>query len=251
VSKVNLSALVVARDEASQLADCLSCLTFADEIVVILDRCTDDSAEIARRFAAKVVEGEWPIEGDRRNIGIKSCMGDWIIEVDADERVNAKLGEEIRNTISSAQPGYFLVPFNNHVGGRLIRYGWGASWGVNSAPRLFSKGAKSWGSQRIHPGLQLLGRPGRLVTPIEHHVDHDISSMILRLNRYSSERARDLRDNGDLGSLPGSLRRFVWRFFKCYVRRKGYREGKWGFLIALMAGLYPLLSYLKARLEVK
>ena len=77
-----LSALVVAHNEAAQLADCLNCLAPADERVVVLDRCTDDSAVIANKLADQVIEGAWPIEGDRRNTGIAACTGDWVLEVD-------------------------------------------------------------------------------------------------------------------------------------------------------------------------
>jgi glycosyltransferase involved in cell wall biosynthesis len=244
-----LSALVVARNEAAQLDQCLATLGFADEIVVVLDRTTDSSRAVAERFGARVIEGAWEIEGERRNAGIDACAGDWILEVDADERAPAALGEEVRATIATAAPGYFLVPFHNYVGERLIRHGWGASWGVNSAPRLFSRGAKRWGAQRIHPAVELVGPPRRLSAAMAHFVDRDISDMLGRLDRYSTARARDLRARGEIGTLPGNLRRFVTRFWKCYVSRRGWREGGWGFLIALMAGLYPLLSHLKARLE--
>ena len=249
MSTARLSALVVARNEAAQLADCLARLAFADEVVVVLDRTTDDSRAIAEHTRAKIIEGDWPIEGDRRNAGIEACAGEWIIEVDADERVSDAVAQEIRATIATAAPGYFLVPFENYVGGRLIRFGWGASWGVNAAPRLFTKGAKRWGRQRVHPRLELTGPAGRLTRPIVHHVDGNISDMLARLDRYSTARAHDLRETGEIGSLRRNVRRFFSRFFKCYVQRRGYREGAWGFLIALMAGLYPLISHLKARLE--
>ena len=88
-----------------------------------------------------------------------------------------------------------------------------------------------------------------LTNRLHHYVDRDISDMIRRLDNYSSARARDLREAGDIGSFPANLRRLFSRFFKCYVMRKGYREGGYGFLIACFAGLYPLLSHLKARLE--
>ena len=82
-----------------------------------------------------------------------------------------------------------------------------------------------------------------------HYVDRDISDMIRRLDSYSTARAKDLRETGEIGSLASNVRRLFTRFFKCYVLRQGYREGGYGFLIALFAGLYPLLSHLKARLE--
>lgn len=80
-------------------------------------------------------------------------------------------------------------------------------------------------------------------------MDRDISDLLRRLDRYASARAADLLERGEIGTLGGNLRRFVSRFLKCYVSRGGWREGGWGVLIALCAGLYPLLAHLKARLE--
>lgn len=244
-----LSALVVAHNEEAQLADCLERLKFADEIIVVLDRCSDGSAGIAQRFEARLIEGNWPLEGDRRNTGIEACSGDWIVEVDSDERLPDALAIEIRQTIATAAPGYFLIPFDNYIGDKLVRHGWGASWGVSAAPRLFSKGSKRWGNQRIHPSLDLKGPKRWLKNRMDHYVDRDVSDMLRRLDSYTTARARDLRDSGKIGSFANNLRRMVSRFFKCYVGRRGYREGYYGFLIALMAALYPMISYLKARLE--
>lgn len=104
--------------------------------------------------------------------------------------------------------------------------------------------------QRVHPSLDWTGTKGpRLATPLAHYVDRDISDMLRRLDRYSSARASDLLAAGEIGSMGANVRRFFSRFWKCFVARKGYREGGWGLLVALCAGLYPLLSYLKARLE--
>ncbi len=249
MSAPRLSALVVAHNEEAQLADCLDCLRFADEIVVVLDKCDDRSKEIAAGYTDRLIEGAWEIEGPRRHAGIDACAGDWILEVDADERVTPELAAEIRAAIEGAAPGYFLIPYHNYIGDRLVRHGWGASWGVGATARLFSRGAKRWGNQRIHPRVDFTGEERRLTEPMVHYVDRDISDMIQRLDRYTEQRARDLRDSGDVGGLANNLRRLFSRFFKCYVMRKGYREGGYGFLIALFAGLFPLLSYLKAKLE--
>ncbi|MFM7418506.1 MAG: glycosyltransferase, partial [Alphaproteobacteria bacterium] len=83
-----LSILIVARNEEARLPDCLASASFADEIVVVLDRTTDGSAALARAAGALVLEGAWELEGDRRNAGIAACSGDWILELDADERVD-------------------------------------------------------------------------------------------------------------------------------------------------------------------
>ena len=246
-----LSALIVARNEEERLPDCLASCAFADEIVVVLDRTTDRSAEIAREAGARVIEGGWELEGERRNTGIDACTGDWILEVDADERVSADLAAAIRATIAESRFAWHQVPVDNYVGERLLRYGWAGSFGTTSVPRLFQRGAKRWRAQRVHPGLDWTGQEGPPIRTgaLIHLVDRDISDMLRRLDKYSSAKAKDLIESGKIGSLPSNLRRFVSRAFQSYVSRKGYREGAWGVVLAFCTGAFPLLSYLKARLE--
>jgi glycosyltransferase involved in cell wall biosynthesis len=247
-----LSALVVVHNEELQLADCLSRLAFADELVVALDRCTDRSRDIALDVTDRIVEGAWEREGARRNAGIAACRGEWVLEIDADERVGPDLAAEIRAVVGGSAADWHLIPVDNYIGERLVRWGWGASFGKSAYAGLFRKGSKSWGDQRIHPALTLTGVEGpALRSRLDHHVDRNISDMLSRLDRYSSARARDLRDGGDIGSFARNIRRIFSRFWKCYVGRRGYREGPYGFLIALCAALYPVLSYLKARLETE
>jgi glycosyltransferase involved in cell wall biosynthesis len=245
---MRLSALVVAHDEAAQLAECLAGLRFADEIVVVLDRTTDRSPAIAAEFDARVLEGAWRIEGDRRNAGIDACRGEWILEVDADERVTPELAAEIRQKLPSAQRGYFLVPFANHIGGHLVRHGWGAYNGVAMKPCLFAKGCKTWGLQRVHPRIDLSGHRAVLTHAMVHYVYKDVADAIRRLNRYSTLNAEQMREDGKIGTLGPNLRRMLSRFWKSYVARRGYREGSYGLLLGLISALYPILSYLKARI---
>ncbi|MAR79093.1 MAG: glycosyl transferase [Rhodospirillaceae bacterium] len=251
-NKINcsLSVLIVARNEESALPQCLNSVSFADEVIVVLDRSVDNSKNIAESFSARVYEGEWPIEGDRRNFGINICSSNWILEVDADEVVSPSLKKEILNILNKPLCDYFLIPFDNYIGDKLVRYGWGSSWGVSAAPRLFRKGHKEWGNQRIHPKLSLKGTRGHLYNKMIHYVDRDISDMMDRLNRYTFYKSLDLIESGNIGSLPNNIRRFFSRFIKCFFIRKGYKEGIYGFMIALMAGLFPLISHIRARIEI-
>jgi glycosyltransferase involved in cell wall biosynthesis len=245
-----LSALVVVRNEAGQLADCLSRLGFADEIVVVLDRCDDGSGAIARRFTDRTIEGAWEREGERRNLGIAACRGEWVLEIDADERVGPRLAAEVGAVVAHSTADWHLIRIDNYIGDRLVRWGWGAAFGRSAHPGLFRRGVKHWGAGRVHPPITLSGGRGpTLDAPLTHYVDRNISDMLRRLDRYTSLRAQDLRDGGDIGSFAHNLRRIFARFYKCYVARRGYREGEWGFLVALCAALYPILSYLKARLD--
>jgi glycosyltransferase involved in cell wall biosynthesis len=246
-AKPVLSALVVARNEEKQLAECLETLRFADEIVVVLDRTTDRSAEIARRFGARVVEGAWPLEGERRTAAVAGCRGQWIIEVDADERVTVGLAAEIRNAIAEVGAGdaYFLIPIANRVGGKLIRHGWGAYNGAAMRAALYRPGGKRWGKGRVHPPVSYTGEERRLENPLDHFVDRDLSDMFRRLNSYSDAAALDMIDKGEVPRFRSAFRRLFSRFWKSYVARKGYREGAYGIALALFSALYPMLTYLK------
>jgi glycosyltransferase involved in cell wall biosynthesis len=249
-TRSKLSAVISVYNEEDQLAACLETLKFADEIVVLLDKCTDGSESVAKAFTDQIVHGRWENEGERRNAGIAACTGEWIFEIDADERVEDDLALEIRSTIETTTADWHEILVDNYVGKRLVRWGWGASFGKAAYPGLFRKGVKEWGLQRVHPSLKWSGQKGPMLKGrLIHYVDRNISDMIRRLDSYSTARAKDLRQSGDIGSTANNVRRFVSRFLKCYVFRKGYREGGYGLIIAICAGLYPLLSHLKAKLE--
>jgi glycosyltransferase involved in cell wall biosynthesis len=240
-----LSAVVVAHNEAAQLAACLDRLRFADEVVVVLDRSTDRSAEIARSFGARIIEGGWELEGPRRNAGLDQCRCDWVIEIDADERVPAALAQEIRGAIGEGASDIFLVPMANHIGTHRVRYGWGAYNGVAAKPVLFRRGAKRWGAGRVHPRIDMTGRRGTLSATLDHYVDRDIGDMFRRLNRYTDLAALDAIDAGETPAMGHSVRRVFSRFWKSYVARHGHREGAYGVALATFSALYPLLIYLK------
>ena len=246
----SLSVVLCAHNEEPVMEACLQRLSFADEVVVLLDRCTDGSEAIARRYADRVVSGDFPLEGPRRAAAVAASSGDWVLEVDADEIVPPTLAAEIRALVDSAPDAdYFQVPIENYVGDHLIRHGWGGSFGTTSVARLFRRGVKTWGLEHVHPTVRFHGREGSILRHgIAHRVDTDIGDMMRRLERYTALRAVDLSVRPK-GGVASNLFRAVRRFYKCYVGRKGYREGDWGVLIALMAALYPLISTLRARLE--
>ena len=220
---------------------------------MVADRCTDRSQEIARQFGARVIDGIFPLESQRKAAGVSACLGEWILEVEPDEHVDATLAYEIRAAIHGRPGGdWFDVPLNNFVGQTLVRRGWGAGLGAGTAPRLYRRRVKRWKSGRVEPAVVLEGRhAGALETPITRHADADVGQMVARLNRQTALRAQDLADAGDAGHLFGDAAKGVGRFLTCYLWRQGVREGELGFLIALMAGLDAIVSGLRARELIK
>ena len=245
-----LSVVISVHNEGDRLAACLKNIEFGDELVVVLDRCTDSSKVISIEFGARIIEGAWLREGERRNAAINACSSDWIFEVDADEHVSPDLANEIRSVVCSSKFDWHEIPVDNYIGERLVRHGWGAYFGKSAYPGLFRNGVKKWGKQRVHPELTWTGSKGPMLKGrINHFVDRNISDMIRRLDSYTSARARDIREQNEQGSYLQNIRRIFSRFIKCYIGRKGYKEGGYGLLIALLAALYPIISYIKARNE--
>jgi len=248
---VKLSAFVCAHNEEKRIAGCLEHLGFCDEIVVVADRCTDRTEAIARDLGARVISGIFPLEGDGRSVGAAACLGDWILEIDADEEVGPALAAEIRSLLLRLPEGdWFSLPVDNYIGDRLVRYGWGGSFGASEVTRLYRRGVKAWGMERVDPAVRFIGLPGvSLRNAVAHRVEDDMSGMLRRLDRNTRLRAQDLAERGLRHGLWRNAFRGAARFFDCYVVRCGFREGNWGVMIALCAALYPFLSALRSRLE--
>ena len=243
-----ISAVIVAHNEEKKITECLQSLSFVDEIVVVLDKCTDGTKEIVQKFTDKIIEGSWNIEGARRNVAVNAATGDWILEIDADERISKILAEEILQVIKNSQPCAFTIPIANYIGKRYVRYGWLRTLGVLQRQTMHYKGLKKYFEDKeIHPIAKLDTSIKYLQNPIIHLVDDNIADLLNRFNRYTNWRASDMiRNNKTKISLTKGMLTFLYRFVKSFIGKKGYKEGRLGFLIAVLAGLYPMVSYLKA-----
>jgi len=243
-----LSALIVAHNEEAILDDCLKRLAFADEIVIVLDDCTDGTKKIAITHSAKIIEGAWDIEGERRTIGIEASTGHWILEIDADEWVEETLAQEITAVVTADTADFYFTPIHNYVHGRWVKHGWMAALAPDLRGSLFRKGKKTWAMDRVHPGVSFDGKRGPDFTNgIRHNLADDISALVRRFNRNTTNRALDLVERNELGRTRTMVRKTFSRFWKCYVSRKGYREGGVGLLISILSALYPLVAHLKAQ----
>ena len=246
-----ISAVIVAHNEEKNILECLQSLDFVDEIVVVLDKCTDSTKEIVQKFGAKIIEGSWKIEGARRNVALSGATGDWILEIDADERISKELAQEILS-VKNSYPCGFFIPISNYIGKRHVRFGWLRILGVLRRQTLTYKGLKLYHEDKeIHPTVEINCELKSLKNPIIHLVDEDISDLLVRFNRYTTWKSRDMIAKGKVkGGFLRSIIDFKLRFFKSFFVKKGYKEGLLGVLIAVLCGLYPLVSYLKSKEKI-
>jgi len=250
-SDIFLSAVVVAHNEEYHLDECLKSLAFADELVVVLDKCTDKSKKIAQLHTKNIIEGSWDLEGARRNVALDHCQGEWILELDADERITSELQNEILEKTKLYPSSNFKAPIDNYVGERFVKYGWQRSIAVKERQFLHGNGNKKYLEDRsLHPIAELKGDIIELHNPILHYMDHDLSDLIQRFNRYTTLTAKDLiKSNSTLKkrALAPCFLSFSNRFFKSFILGRGYKEGCLGLYICLLGSSFKLASYLKAK----
>lgn len=242
-----LTALVITADEERNIRDCLSTLSFADEIVVVDSGSADKTARIAaEEFGARVFVNPWPGYGAQKNFGMDRATGDWILVVDADERVTPELRMEISAVLSGAGvggPEAFQVPRKNFQYGRWIAHG-GAypDWQL----RLFRKGKARYNDVEVHENMIVEGAVGYLRSPFLHYTERDTSERIAKLDRYTTLSARERRKRwrGRTG-WSHLLLHPAATFFKFYVLKRGYRDGVPGFVYGASGAFYTFLKYAK------
>ena len=241
---VRLSALVCVHNQEAQLAECLRRLTFCDEIIVVADRCTDGSQDTARRHGALVIDGIFPLENHRRMAGVDACSGDWILEVEPDEVIQAALAAVLQLRRGG---DWYELPIDNYLGDTLVRRGWTGALSARREPRLYKRGLKAWAPRRVNAAAVMSGQSGGALTgAIRRTLGQDLGGLVERLNRLTALHAEDIADGDRGASTTKGLANGFGTFLKGYLGRGGWREGSLGLLVASLSALYPVLSQMRA-----
>jgi glycosyltransferase involved in cell wall biosynthesis len=243
MDKVPVSVVVITRNEADNIADCLKSAAWADEIVVLDDNSTDDTVKIAKGLTDKVSTRKMDIEGRHRNYAYSLARNAWVLSLDADERVSPELAEEIRELIK-AGPGHkaYTIPIKTYIGDRWIRYG---GWYPAPKVRLFDKAAFRYEEAEVHPRVFIDGSCGHLKKDIVHYSYRDFHDFFTSLNNQTTLEARKwFKEKRDLNFIK-VYRKAMSRFLKAYVQKLGFRDGLLGFTVSWAGALYQFFSYIK------
>lgn len=240
---VPISVVILAKNEASRIRDCIDSARWADEVLVVDDASTDETAAMAAALGARVLHRKMDLEGRHRNWAHAQAKHEWIFSLDADERITPELAFEIRQ-LFGGQPAFdvYSVPRRNYVGQQWIRYG---GWYPSPQLKLFKRSVFRWEEATVHPRA-ISDRPsGRLQHDLLHYSYRDIRDFVDKMNRQTSLEAEKWVMDGRRMSFGKALWRTIDRFFRAFLGKKGYREGFMGFVLAAMGGWYQLLSYAK------
>ena len=243
-NKIPLSVVILTKNEASRIRDAIASVGWADEVLVIDDESTDETAAIAQSLGARVLRRKMDIEGRHRNWANAQAKNDWILSLDADERVSPELAEELAQLFTGGQPQHetYAMPRKNYLGSRWIRHG---GWYPSQQLKLFKRTVFRWEEATVHPRALSDSFCGLLTKDLIHYTYRDIKDYVDKMNRQTSLEAQKWVTDGRKIPFSKALWRTIDRFFRAYVGKQGWRDGTLGFILAAMGGWYQLISFAK------
>lgn len=241
---MSLSAIVITKNEEHVIRRCLESVAWVDEIVVVDSGSTDATLQICRELRAKVhVTADWPGPGPQRNRAIEWSTGDWVLALDADEWVTDALRREIEEIVRAPRAEVaFRIPRLSSYCGRFMRHG---GWWPDYVARLFRRGSARFTGGIVHDRLAADGPVGRLRNPLMHESFTDMHEVLEKVNSYSSWGAQDLQGRGRRAGLATAIVHGVWAFFRTYVLRGGFLDGREGFLLSVSNAEGSYYKYVK------
>jgi len=239
-----LAVCVITLDEEDRIGECLDAVTWADELIVVDSGSADRTAAIARAKGARVVVREWPGYAAQKNFALEQASSDWVLSIDADERVTPELAAEIRGLLAAPPEGIAgcSVPRRTWYLGRWIRHG---GWYPDRKVRLVRRGRGRWEGSLVHERLVAEGPTRELHGDLLHYTYRDIADHLRRIDRFTTEAAQALAAAGRRSGLLGMLVHPPAKFLKMYLLRAGFLDGAPGFVVAVLGGYYVFLKYAK------
>ena len=241
---MKLTVTVITFNEAEHIAAALDSVAWADEIIVVDSGSTDGTVDIARAKATRVIVREWPGYSAQKNFAAGEASNDWVLSMDADERVTPALAAEIRALLAGgpAARGYRVRRVTHYLG-QWIR---GTDWFPDYQLRLYDRRAGRWNGLRIHESFRLTdGAPAKLHGELEHYAYRDIAHHLHKINVYTTLIAEQWHEEGRRASASQLVLHPLLAFLRNYIGRGGVRQGTAGLIISILNSYYVFLKFAK------
>lgn len=240
-----ISVAIITKDEERNIRECLESVKWAGDIVVVDSGSTDRTREICEQYSVRFHSEEWKGFSRQKNSAIDKTRNEWVLSLDADERVTPELREEILKIMEtgSARDGYFIARKNFFCGRWIRRCGWFPDHNL----RLFRKSRGRFLEREVHERIEINGTVGTLKNPMEHWTYRSLSDFLTRMERYSTLAAREMAREGRRYHLHDAVFRPPFTFLQMYFLRAGFREGYAGFLLSSLYSIYTFVKYSKLK----
>lgn len=238
----SISVCVLTKNEAHNIIACLTSIAWADEIIVIDSESTDNTVELCKRFTDKIVVMPWQGCGPQRAAIYAMATCDWILFLDADERVTPKLASEIQQTILNPNYDAYEIPFQSYYCGKRIRFG---DWMNEKHIRLMFRERCQIIPRLVHFGISVQGKVGRLRHHINHYSFPNVLSVVHKMNVYSTAGAQHYFNNGKKTSFSNAVGHGLFTFVRSYILRFGFLDGRHGFMLAVSNAEGAYYKYVK------
>jgi glycosyltransferase involved in cell wall biosynthesis len=244
--KTRLSVAIITLNEERNLAECLASVAFADEIVVVDGGSQDGTCEIAQAAGARVIDApDWLGFGIQKNRAIDACSGDWVLSIDADERVPQVLRDEILATLANPACDVYEMPRSSYYCGRFMRH---SGWWPDYVRRLFRRGTARFSPAPVHESLQTDAKIGKLKSPLEHWSFRTMEQVLHKVNHYSSLSAPIVLQRGQRPTVATAVLHGISAFLRTYLLKRGFLDGAHGFMLAVSNAEGSYYRYIKAML---
>jgi glycosyltransferase involved in cell wall biosynthesis len=242
-ASLGLSVVIITKNELRHIAACLESVRFADEIIVLDSGSTDGTVEIARQHGASVHQSEdWPGFGPQKNRVLDLATQPWVLAIDADEQVTAALREEIIQVLQSPEYDAYEISRLSEFCGKPIRH---SGWFPDYVLRLFRRGVGRFNDVPVHERFEATAPVGRLKNYFLHFPFENLDMVAAKINRYSTTAAVAMAKKGKRVGLFGVVGHCIWTFFRIYILRRGFLDGRYGFVLAVTAAFGSFLRYAK------
>jgi glycosyltransferase involved in cell wall biosynthesis len=250
-----IAAVVITKDEERNITACLESLKWVDELIVVDAESSDRTVELAKAYTPKVFVRTWPGYGPQKNFAMAQATADWILIVDADERVSDELREEIVNLLRTLPsplegegggegetPVAYQVPRRNFYYGRWVK--WGGIY-PDYQIRLFRRGTARYNDVRIHENLIVNGKIGTLNGHLDHYTEARLDDHFTKFDLYTTLAAQEKSKSRSVVRWFDLAIRPVVTLLKTYLLNQGFRDGIRGLIISVFASMYTFVKYAK------